>query len=320
MIRFFRITNSKGAYIELTNYGASLVSVVVPDKAGKPGNVILNYPRPEDYLSDTFYLGSTIGRVANRISAARFSLNGKKYLLEKNDGENTNHGGFSGFNKKLFDYAVKDNEITFSAESPDNEGGYPGAMSVSVTYSWNDCDELQITYRALSDQATPFNPTNHAYFNLSSDGDDILDHELKINANAYLESDNAFLPTGKIRPVADTAFDFRAFRKIKDMMPLKNEIIKGFNKYFICNKTINNALAEIAVLKAAKSGRELRVYSTMPGVMLYTGDYLSGHHKPFAGLCLEAQYYPDAVNHPHFVNCLLQPGVLKEDIIKFAFR
>ena len=304
-IKLFRIQNASGAYVEVTNYGASLVSFVVPDKQGVLGNIILNYPKPEDYLSDQFYLGSTVGRVANRIAKAQFSLNGAVYALDKNDGNNSNHGGFCGFNSQQFDYQAKDNQVVFTYLSKDGEGGFPGNLHLAVLYSFSEDNELKIEYKAVCDKPTPFNPTNHAYFNLSAQRENILNHELKVYADQYLETNDEFLPTGNVLSLADSAFDFREYTSFSQLMPLKKEILPGYNTYFVNHS--EDELKHLASLRDTVSGKQLEVYSSMPGIQVYTGDYLSDPFYPFAGVALEAQFYPDAPNHEHFSPCILSP-------------
>lgn len=305
-ILLFRIRNKYGAYVEISNYGATLVSLVVPDKYGMMQNIILSYNNITDYFTDTFYLGSTIGRFANRIANAQFTLNKKTYLLDKNDGNHSNHGGFKGFNSKIFDYEVYENKLMLKYKSKDGEGGFPGNMDFSVNYSLSDDHKLHIEFRAVSDKESIFNPTNHAYFNLSEKDQNIGNHELKVFAENYLETDNEFIPTGNILKIAGSAFDFRDYRTINQMMPLKKEIIQGYNTYFISDSDEDIKL--LASIKHKKSERTVDVYSTMPGVQIYTGDYLSGKQKPFSGICLEAQFYPDGPNHHNFETCVLIPG------------
>ncbi len=310
----FSIRNSAGAYVEICNYGATLVSFIVPDKTGEFKNIILSYENTEDYFTDNSYIGSTIGRFANRISKAQFTLAGNTYTLDKNDGNNSNHGGFNGFNSKIFEHKTDENKLVLSCESPNEESGFPGNLSFEVTYSFSDDNTLQIEYKAVSDKETIFNPTCHAYFNLSGKKVSILNHELKIFADNYLETDNDFIPTGNILPVKDSAFDFRDYRRISGQMPFKKEILKGYNTYFISNS--DEELKQLATLKDASSEYILNLYSTMPGIQIYTGDYLSGKHQPFTGIALEAQFYPDAPNHPDFKNCILKPNVeIKHKII-----
>jgi aldose 1-epimerase len=305
-IVLFRLENASGVSAELMNYGAALVSFAVPGERGQDENIVLRYERIEDYFSDPFYLGATVGRFANRISQAQFRLNGKVYSLDQNDGNNSNHGGFKGFHSRIFDCGIQGEQVVFSCESPDGEGGFPGRLCFSVAYSLSGENELNIEYRAVSDRATIFNPTNHAYFNLSGKSGTILDHELKIHAGNYLETNREFIPTGKIRPLTDPAFDFRDYREISRLMPLKSEVLPGYNTYFTGSSGSNFRL--LASLRHRLSGRKLEVSSTMPGIQVYTGDYLSSPFRAFAGIALEAQFYPDAPNHAHFPSTVLGPG------------
>ena len=317
-MNLFRIQNTSGAYAEVTNYGASLVSLVVPDKHGALENIILNYPKPEDYFSDKFYLGSTVGRFANRIANAQFPLNGTVFQLDKNDGNNSNHGGFSGFHSRLFDCQEEGNRIVFTYLSKDGEGGFPGNLRLTVVYSFSEDNELRIEYKAVCDKATPFNPTNHAYFNLSAQRDNILNHELKVYADQYLETNDKFLPTGNILPLAGSAFDFREYTPFSRLMPLKKEVLPGYNTYFISHS--EDELKHLASIKDTVSGRQLEVFSSMPGIQVYTGDYLSEPFYPFAGVALEAQFYPDAPNHKHFPSCILFPDKEANHTILFKCR
>lgn len=315
-ILLFRIRNSLGAYVEIINYGATLVSFVVPDRQGNMRNIILSYDNIEDYFTDTSYIGSTVGRFANRIANAQFTLNGKKYILDKNDGNNSNHGGFTGFNSRIFDYEISENSLVFSYKSIDGEGGFPGNLNFRVSYSFSDDNRLCIGYKAVSDKETVFNPTNHAYFNLSGGKENILNHELNVFADNYLETNDEFIPTGKILAVKNSAFDFGDYKTIAEMMPLKNEIIQGFNTYFIGNSS--EAIKYLASIRDKDSGRAVDVFSTMPGVQIYTGDYLSGKHNPFSGICMEAQFYPDGPNHSHFETCILKAHQQVEHKIIFS--
>ncbi len=307
-IVLFRLTNSSGAFIELTNYGATLVSVVVPELNKELGNIILRYDKVEDYFTDPFYIGSTIGRFANRIANARFELNGKSYLLDKNDGNNSNHGGWNGFNKKIFDYTISENQLIFTLKSKDGEGGFPGNLDFTVCYSFSENNELNIDYTIISDKETIFNPTNHAYFNLTGRKNNLPDHDLQVFADQYLEMDPEFLPTGKILPVSGTTYDFRSFRKITPM-----------NTYFIHPDKEKKGIRLLASLKEKNSGRQVDVYSDMPGVMIYTGDYLDGIFQPGQGICMEAQFYPDSPNHSHFRSCNIPPDTTRHYQIRFQF-
>ena len=318
-IFLFKIQNSSGAYIELLNYGATLVSIVVPDRNGFFKNVILNFDNIEDYISNNYYLGSSIGRFANRISNARFALDGVYFDLDKNDGTHCQHGGFFGFNRKVMNYRIKGDNITLFGNSKNGEGGFPGNLHFEITYSFSENNEVFIMYKALSDERTPISLTNHAYFNFDSDNRNILDHELIVYSDEYLEMNDDFLPTGKICQVKDTAFDFREFKKIKNLMPYKQEIFKGYNTYFIYRDKGKEDLKKLASIREHTSGRQMDIYSTMPGVLFYSGDYLNVKHQPFEGLCLEAQFYPDFLNHPNFPKSIIDPGEEYIETIKLIF-
>jgi len=315
-IVLFRLTDPSGSYVEVLNYGATFVSICVPDHCGRLENVILNYPDIRDYFTDTCYLGSTIGRFANRIRNAQFTLNGKTYYLDKNDGENCNHSGNSGLHQKIFDAEIRDKELVFSTHSPDGEGGFPGNMDVAIHFSFHD-QTLTMKYRAVSDMETVFNPTCHAYFNLSGQKKYVLQHELQIHACEYLEMGNDFLPTGKFLPVAGTAFDFSQYRSIEQMAIQKHDVMKGYNTCFPIPG--NGKIRPMASLRETNSGRTMTVSTTMPGLLLYTGDYLCGQHAPFEGLCLEAQFYPDTPNQVHFPNCMMKSDKPVEQTIMFQF-
>ena len=316
-IILYRITNHRGSYVEILNYGATLVSAVVPGKDGCMGNVVLNYPEVNDYFSDTCYLGNTIGRFANRIAGARFTMDGKDYHLDRNDGGNCNHSGFSGFNRKIFDAGVNGDSLVLSAQSMDGESGFPGNMDITILFTFTGNDELVIHYQAVSDHKTLFNPTCHAYFNLTGNMEPVFGHELQVHATTYVETDDSFLPTGRILPVAGTAFDFRNYQAIGKMAQLKNDNLKGYNA---CFPVPGDRLRHLATLREHRSGRAVDVFSTMPGVLLYTGDYLCGRYRPFEGLCLEAQFYPDAPNQEHFPQCFTEPGVIQEQTIMYGFH
>ena len=315
-VALLRISNSSGAYAEVTNIGASIVSIVVPDKKGILSNVVLRYDKLEDYLSDTFYLGGTIGRYSNRVSNARFLMDGVVYNLDKNDGENSNHGGFNGLNKQIFNYHINNESVAFHIESPDGEGGFPGHLKLRVTYSFSESNELKIEYNIVSDKRTPVNFTNHAYFNLSGKKNEIFSNQLKVNTKKYLETNNQFLPTGKILDIKKSAFDFSDYKTIEEMASLKKDNLEGYNTYFI-KQDNTKALASV---KDITSGRVLDVYSTMPGILFYTGDFLSDQFLPFQGLCMEAQYYPDGVNHKDFQSCILLPHEERMDTIIYSFK
>lgn len=317
----FTLKNADGAFVELTNYGATIVSVMVPNRDGKSEHVVAGFDEPEGYLADNCYIGSTVGRFANRIGNAAFKLNGKQYYLEANDNANSNHGGTSGYNLRVFDYKIEDDKLIFMLHSPDGDGGFPGNLELTVTYQWTENNQLKITYLAETDQLTIANFTNHAYFNLSGKESSMTDHQLTIYAGHVLETDKEYIPTGKVIPVGKRAFSGdRIGNKIKENNG------KGFNNYYILNNQDDNTRLA-AVLDDANSGRRLNVYTTYPGLMFYTGDFLESIHpghlgksyKPFDGLCLECQLYPDAPNHDLFPSTFLKPGEQYREEIIYEF-
>ncbi|MCQ6958562.1 aldose epimerase family protein [Mucilaginibacter aquariorum] len=312
VIHLFKIENASGAYVELTNYGATLVSVNVPDRDGKIGNVILGYPSLSGYLNDTCYIGSTIGRFANRIANAKFELDGITYQLENNDGANSNHSGSSGFNYKVFGYIITGDELIFDILSEDGDGGFPGNLNLKVSYKWTEENELLITYYAVTDKTTVANFTNHSYFNLNPKAGNILNHELTIHADNILKAGADHIPTGLIAPAGNLAFD-------------KQKVHNGINTCYVLNLQAEQAPA--CILSEETSGRVMTVFTTYPGVMLYTGDYLNSNthgnngkaHQPFDGLCLECQFFPDSPNHPHFPSTVLNPGETYQHNITYKF-
>lgn len=310
-VRLFSLRNSSGAAVELSNYGATLVSIYVPDRNGELGNVVLGYPDLEGYLEDNAYLGSTIGRFANRISGAAFSLDGHRYELEANDGINSNHSGKSGFHNKVFDAEITEDQLTFSLYSPDGSGGFPGNLSLKVNYRWTENNQLMIGYTAATDKKTVLNLTNHAYFNLSARPAKVSGHELRIGAGEVLEAGADHIPTGKLIPAAEFSF-------------VGNRVREGLNKCYV----LKPAGEAAAVLSDPRSGRVMTVFTSYPGLMLYTADFLKskrpGHYGerygPFDGLCLECQFYPDSPNQAAFPSTVLEPGELYEQHITYQFN
>lgn len=313
----YRISNVRGAYVELLNYGATIVSVVMPDRQGKLSNVVLKYDNLCQYMDDSYYLGATVGRFANRISYARFILDGKIYYMDKNDNENSNHGGFNGLNTIIFESEIVGQSIEFRTNSREGEGGFPGNLELCVKYTLSEDNKLRIEYRALSDKRTPINITNHAYFNLLGDKSSALDHSLYIDAEKHLDMNNDFLPTGRILNVSNTAFDFRKYMEISKMSKMKKDNLLGYNAFFI--RSGKSYEVSIVSLRDIKSGRQLDVCTSMPGVQLYTGDFLDKDFIPFQGVCLEAQYHPDGVNNYNFETCILEPDKEKTDWIEYTF-
>lgn len=318
-VLLFRLQNKTGSYIEITNYGATLISIVVPDSKGDFGNVILAYENMESYFSDTSYLGSTVGRFANRIANARFSLKGKTFLLEKNDGKNTNHGGLSGWHKKIWDWEEIPSGIRFTCLSPDGEGGYPGNVKVTVDYIFDEDNTLRIKYAGVTDATTYLNLTNHSYFNLSGNCTPILDHQLYIPSTEILETTSDFIPTGRYVNVKDTPFDFTFMHNISDYFYEDNQQLKwnrGYNHCYLLKKKTSREMRLAARLVHPSSGRKMTVETNFPGMLLYTAGYLESKSPaknkqpltPNTGVCFETQFFPDTPSHTHFPSCLLNPG------------
>lgn len=321
----FRIENENGAYVELTNYGAAIVSVVVPDRKQQLENVVVGFPDLEGYLNDICYIGSTIGRYANRISNARFKLDGKIYYLDTNDGKNSNHAGKSGFNYRVFAAETIENGVVMTLTSPDGDGGYPGKLELMVIYTWSDDNELLINYKATVDKTTIANFTNHAYFNLSAFSSKIYNHKLTISSEYIVDSYEDYTPSGAIIPARQKAY---SNNKLSDKFKIDESRVEGLNLFYIIDaETEENKLAYAALLADEESGRTLKVYTDYPGVFLYTGDYLSSTSpthtgkpaKSFDALCLECQHYPDSINHPNFPQAILQAGDVYDQSILYKF-
>ncbi|TPG40782.1 aldose epimerase family protein [Flavobacterium pectinovorum] len=314
----FRIKNVHENYVELLNYGAIVKSIVVPDRNGNKENVVLGFPTLEGYLQDTSYIGATVGRFANRINNAEFSIENTTYHLDKNDGKNNNHSGSAGFNNNVFDFIIKEDSIIFTLESKNGEGGFPGNLNTKAIYKWTDKNELKIEFLAVADEPTPLNLTNHSYFNLSACKEKIHNHKLNIQATKILESTSDYIPTGKIIPANEYLF-FNY--KLADVM--QNS---GLNIYYIFDRSSANENA-VCELFEEKSGRLMRVFTSYPGLQLYTGDYLnsatigehSKYYEPFDGLCLECQFYPDSPNHKHFPNTIFDAGQVYNETITYTF-
>lgn len=319
----FRITGADGSYVELTNYGATVVSIVMPDRHNQMGHVVLGFPTLEGYLLDDCYLGATIGRYANRIANGTFHIDGASYHLEANDGDHSNHSGAAGLNSKVFEFEIIEDGISFSYLSPDGAGGFPGELQVVVTYMWKDL-KLLMEYTAETNRKTPVNLTNHCYFNLSGDGS-CLEQKLTVFAEHSLEAGEDHIPTGKIRSDAAMMFHKTAIRA---KLQGDGKSLKGLNTCYVLEESADAMSKKVAELFDPASGRLLQVFTSYPGLLLYTGDYLRsqlpGHHgqlyKPFDGICLECQYFPDAPNHPNFPSPMLEPNQVYQAHISYEFQ
>ena len=307
------------------DYGATVQALLAADKDGKPVDVVLGHDTIEGYETHDGYLGACVGRVANRIGGAEFTLNGKTYRLAKNDGQNHLHGGLRGFDKYIWDAEVLEDGVKFSRVSKDSEEGYPGNLTVSVTYRVQN-GALSITYDAKSDQDTLCNLTNHSYFNLNGGGS-ALSHVLQINADRVLENSAECMPTGKILPVDGTPFDFRAGKPVGQDIGATNQQLQncgGYDHNF-CLPDMG-ALTEAAVLSSPESGITMKTLTTMPGMQLYTANFLG----PWAGkggavydkrgaVCLETQFYPNAMRCEGFRKPILKAGETYHQVTVYEF-
>jgi aldose 1-epimerase len=321
--KIFTLTNKNGLVAKVTEYGAILVSMEVPDKSGKLADVTHGYDSLDGWLTNTSYFGSTVGRFGNRIKDGKFSLDGKEYNLAKNNEPGGIpchlHGGVKGFDKVLWTGTpTADNGVEFSYTAKDGEEGYPGNLAVKVTYTLNDKNELIWEAKATTDAPTVLNIVHHSYWNLSGDPtQSINDHVLTLNADGFLPTDAGLIPTGKIDPVAGTPMDFNKPMVIGERVDADFEALKfggGYDHAWVIKKGDGVRLA--ARLKDPKSGRVLEVSSNQPAVQFYGGNFLDGTvtgkkgvaYAKRTALCLETEGFPDAPNHPNFPSAVLRPG------------
>lgn len=328
-VYLYELRNSAGAYLEVIEYGAAIRSIVLPDKDGKLTDVALGYDSPADYEAQNKYIGAVIGRNGNRIEGAEFSLNGKTYTLEKNDGRNNLHSGNPGFDKRLWSGEIDGESVVMRYTSPDGECGFPGTLSVCVKYSFDDHSALVIDYAAESDADTICNLTNHCYFNLDGEGSgSISDHCLKLRAAHFTVGNSECLPVGYVAKVEGTPLDFTSFNRIGDRIDECYEQLEfagGYDHNFCPD---GEGFRNIATLKAGKSGIVMDVYSDLPGVQFYSGNSLDGTApygkggKPICrreGLCLETQFYPNAMRHDNFEKPILRAGEKYHHVTVYAF-
>lgn len=330
------LSNTQGMSARILTLGATLQSLAVPDRMGESADVVLGHRSAAEYLAKPQFFGVTVGRYANRIAKGTFTLDGKTYTLPVNDAPNHLHGGAHGFDKALWtiDSVTSGSpaSVVLSHTSRDGDAGYPGTLEVTATYSLNDDHELAIEYRATTDQPTVVNITNHAYFNLrgAASGADVLEHRLRVVADAFTPVDATLIPTGEIRPVAGTPFDFRKLTavgaRIRDGRDAQLRFGRGYDHNFV----LNGAAGELrlaARLEEPISGRVLELFATAPGLQLYTGNFLDGTSVGKSGriyrqsdaLCLEPQAFPNAPNQPNFPSTRLNPGETYRHSIALRF-
>ena len=323
-VSLFTLTNERGFEVSITNYGGAVVSLQAPDRKGTYGDVVLGFDKLADYVRNQLYFGGLIGRYANRIARGRFSLDGVEYQLSQNDGPNHLHGGVRGFNKRVWEVidplADAGRTLTLQYLSRDGEEGYPGNLRARVTYTLA-ANELRIDYEAMADRDTVVNLTNHSYFNLAGRGD-ILTHELTLHADAFTPVTEDLIPTGEIRAVASTPWDFTQGKAVgKDLAAAG-----GYDHNFVLND-YDGSLRTAVRLYEPVSGRVLEILTTQPGVQFYSGNFLDGTltgkggmvYNKYAALCLEPQHFPDSPNHPNFPSTVLRPGELYRQVSVYRF-
>ena len=314
-VSLFTLTNKNGVEVKITNYGGTVTSWITADKNGNRSNIVLGFDSLSGYLAKPPYFGALVGRYGNRIAKAQFKLDGATYKLAANNGVNALYDGEKRFDKMVWDATPStDNaSLTLNYLSKDGEEGYPGNLKTTVKYTLTDDDELLIQYDAETDKATPVNLTNHSYFNLTGDvNNTILDHVLWIDADRYTPVDTTLIPTGELKPVKGTPFDFTSPHKIGERI---ESVPGGYDHNFVLNNQANS-LKLVAYATDFSSGRKLEVYTTEPGLQFYTGNFLNGSIKnrdgktiaKHAAFCLETQHFPDSPNKPGFPSTILKPG------------
>jgi aldose 1-epimerase len=328
-VEIYTLTNDKGLKARVMTYGATLVSLEVPDRTGRPGDIVLGYDTLDGYIKNNPYFGSTVGRYGNRIAKGRFTLDGATCQLATNNGENHLHGGIKGYDKVVWKAEPVrgdgDVGVKFSYLSKDGEEGYPGNLNITVIYTLTNANELRISYEATTDKATPVNLTHHSYFNLAGEGD-VLGHELTINAEGYTPVDAGLIPTGEIRPVKDSPFDFTTPHTIGERIA---QVEGGYDHNFVLRG--GGGMMNLAGrVFEPKSGRVMEISTTEPGLQFYSGNFLDGtitgkggrNYSKHYGFCLETQHFPDSPNKPNFPSTILRPGAVYKSLTihKFSTR
>lgn len=331
------LANGHGMSARIITYGASIQSVIVPDRRGERGDVALGYASLADYVDKPQYFGSTVGRVANRIARGRFSLDGKAYQVPVNNGPNSLHGGTKGFDKRVWEVVgTKDGptaSVTLRLVSADGDMGYPGTLTVTATYALDEKNQLSVDYQATTDRATIVNLSNHAYWNLAGEGaiEGAMGHLLTIPADTYTPTDEGAIPTGEFRPVAGTAFDFRRpitiGARVRDAADRQIVYGRGYDHNWVIARTLAPEPRLLARVEEPRSGRVMEVLSNQPGLQFYSGNFLDATTSGKAGklyregdaIVLEPQMFPDTPNRPEFGSVRLEPGQTYRNIIVWRF-
>ncbi len=331
-VQLFTLRNSKGAEARIMDYGGVVVSLKMPDRNGKLGDVVLGFDKLEDYIKDSPYFGCLVGRYGNRIAKGKFTLNGKQYTLATNNDANHLHGGIKGFNKVLWSPSIvaraDGTSLKLQYTSVDGEEGYPGTLNVTAVYTLTEDNALKLEYTATTDQDTVLNLTHHSYFNLAGGGD-ILGHEVMMPADRFTPVDSTLIPTGELKPVEGTPFDFRKPTTIGARIGQNDEQLK-FGKGYDHNWVFTKAPGQFTMLARVvepTTGRVLEVLSTEPGLQFYSGNFLDGTLKGKNGqvyqfrngFCMEPQHFPDSPNQPNFPSVVLKPGQVYKNTIVYRF-
>lgn len=334
-VQLYTLTSESGARVRIATYAGAVVSLEVPDKSGKLGDVVLGFDSLEGYLSDHPYFGSLIGRYGNRIAKGRFTLDGRTYSLAVNNGENALHGGLQGFNRRVWTAMPFETEdgvgLALTYVSEDGEEGYPGTLTARVRYTWTNDNTLRIDYAATTNAPTVLNLTNHSYFNLKDAGrSDILGHEMQIFADHYTPVDPTLIPTGEIAPVEGTPFDFRQPTPIGARIGENDEQLRnggGYDHNSVLSRRTKDELELAVRVHEPTTGRTMEVWTTEPGVQFYTGNFLDGTFKGKGGvaynkrsaICLETQHFPDSPNQEAFPSTVLRPGETYRSRTEYRF-
>ena len=330
VVKNYILKNKNGMEAHVLDYGATLLKLLLPNGDGSKTDVVLGFDRVADYEINDPNFGSTIGRNGNRIGDAKFTLNGKEYQLDVNDGRNNLHGGFAGYHKRMWQVKENgDNSITFFLISPDGDQGFPGEVKVEVTYTLTEDNQLKIHYYAVPKEDTIINMTNHSYFNLEGqDSNSVTDHEVWIDADAFNETTQDLIPTGNILSVEGTPLDFRKPTAIGERIDADYEPLvfgHGYDHNFILNN--QGSYRMVAKLISKKADRIMEVYTDLPGMQMYTGNFLDGTlvgkegvvYQQRSGVCFETQYYPDAPNHENFPSVVVKAGEVYETTTAYKF-
>ncbi|SFU09187.1 aldose 1-epimerase [Algoriphagus locisalis] len=331
-VETYEIKNANGMKMKVTNFGARVTNLWVPDKDGNLVDVVLGFETLDEYTtSGEKYFGAAIGRYGNRIADGKFTLNGEEYTLPQNNNGQTLHGGPGGMDFVIWDVEKSgENGLIFSYTSPDGEEGFPGELKVKMVYTLTGDNEFKVTYEAETDKATPVNLTHHSFFNLNGAGNgDVLDHTLKLNASKFTPVNEVLIPTGEIANVDGTPFDFTTATKIGDRIDQENQQLKfggGYDHNWVLDKS-GNELTEAAVISSPQTGIEMEVWTTEPAIQFYSGNFLDGSVSGKGGkvyelrsaFCLETQHYPDSPNQPNFPSTILEPGEKYEQTCIYKF-